>query len=231
MKVYVGTSGYSYKEWKGNFYPEDLPASKMLRYYGEQFGSVEINGTFRQIPKASTFESWMKEVPPTFKFALKAPQQITHILRLKACEKPLEIFVEASRTLGDQLGPVLFQLPPNLKADVPRLGEFLKLVPAEIHAAFEFRHESWLTEEVFEMLKKRNAALCLAESHETIEIPFIATADWGYLRLRRDDYTAASLKKWAKRINEQKWSECFVYFKHEDTGSGPKFAKKFLEVV
>jgi uncharacterized protein YecE (DUF72 family) len=231
MKLYVGTSGYAYKEWKGKFYPEDLPVKQMLRFYGEQFKSVEINGTFRRIPKTTIVKAWMADVPPDFKFALKAPQQITHILRLNEASKPLSIFIRVARTLGAQLGPLLFQLPPNFKADVPRLKKFLALVPKDVRAAFEFRHESWLTEEIFELLRKRNAALCVAESHETIEIPFEATADWGYLRLRRDDYTTASLKKWAKGIQKQKWREGFVYFKHEDTANGPKFARKFLEVV
>jgi uncharacterized protein YecE (DUF72 family) len=231
MNVFVGTSGYAYREWKGKFYPDDLPAKRMLNFYAQHFGSVEINGTFRRIPKASVFEAWMKEVPASFKFALKAPQQITHIKRLNEVDAPLEIFLNVAQTLGTQLGPVLFQLPPNFKADVPRLTKFLDLLPDDFKAAFEFRHESWLTDEVFELLKKQNAALCVAESDETIAIPFEATADWGYLRLRKDDYTAGSLKKWAARIREQKWSEAFVYFKHEETGSGPKFAKKFLEVV
>ena len=231
MKLYVGTSGYAYREWKEKFYPEDLPAKRYLEFYGAQFNSVEINGTFRRIPKTSVLKAWMEEVPPTFQFALKAPQQITHIRRLKAVGRPLGIFIKVARTLGDQLGPLLFQLPPNFKVDLPRLKNFLKLIPKDIRTAFEFRHESWLTDEVFNLLRERNAALCIAESHETIPIPFASTADWGYLRLRRDDYTKPSLKKWAAKIQAQTWSDTYIYFKHEETGRGPKFAKKFLEVV
>ena len=231
MKLYVGTSGYAYREWKRKFYPENLPAREMLRYYAGQFNSVEINGTFRRIPKTAVFKKWQEEVPSTFQFSLKAPQQITHIRRLKAVARPLAIFIKVARTMGDQLGPLLFQLPPNFKADVPLLKRFLKLIPADVRAAFEFRHESWLTEEVFELLRLKNAALCIAESHETIAIPFLATADWGYLRLRRDDYSAPSLRKVARNIKAQNWSEAFVYFKHEETGRGPKFAQKFLAVV
>jgi uncharacterized protein YecE (DUF72 family) len=230
VKLYVGTSGYAYREWKGKFYPTDLPAKKYLHFYATHFNSVEINGAFRRIPKTSVLKSWMKDVPPRFKFALKAPQQITHIRRLNAVGRPLGIFIKVARTLGPQLAPALFQLPPNFKADIPRFKKFLKLLPNDIQSAFEFRHESWLTDEIFQLLRERNAALCIAESHETIAIPFIATADWGYLRLRRDDYTAASLKKWARQIQTQEWSEAFIYFKHEETGRGPKFAKKFLAV-
>jgi len=231
MRLYIGTSGYAYREWKGKFYPDDLSAKRYLEFYGQQFNSVEINGTFRRIPKTSVLKAWMEDVPREFKFALKAPQQITHIRRLNAVGRPLGIFAKVARTLGEQLGPLLFQLPPNFKADIPKFKKFLKLLPNDTQAAFEFRHESWLTDEVFQLLRERNVALCIAESHETIEIPFVATADWGYLRLRRDDYTAASLKKWAAKIRQQKWSEAFVYFKHEETGRGPKFAKKFLAGV
>lgn len=231
MRLHVGTSGYAYKEWKGKFYPDGLPAKKMLNFYSAHFGSVEINGTFRRIPKASVFEAWMKEVPSKFKFALKAPQQITHNRKLKDCEEPMGVFLEAGRTLGKQLGPILFQLPPYFKADIQRLKEFLKLIPKDIQAAFEFRHESWLIQEVFDLLRKRNAALCLAESEETIEIPFEPTASWGYLRLRRLDYSKAELKKWATAIQEQKWKEAFIYFRHEDTAIGPRFAKEFFDLL
>jgi uncharacterized protein YecE (DUF72 family) len=231
VKLYVGTSGYAYREWKEKFYPADLPAKQMLRFYGEQFNSVEINGTFRRIPKTSVLKSWLKDVPPTFHFTLKAPQQITHIRRLKAVARSLAIFFRVAKTLHTQLGPILFQLPPNFKADLPRLRRFLKLIPGDIRAAFEFRHESWLTDDTFRLLQSNNAALCIAESHETIPIPFEATANWGYLRLRRDDYTPASLKKWRRKIEEQKWKEAFIYFKHEEKANGPRFARQFLKIA
>jgi uncharacterized protein YecE (DUF72 family) len=231
MNLYVGTSGYSYPEWKGKFYPKDLPNKGMLHYYGENFRSVESNSTFRGMPKPDVLNRWGDEVSADFKFALKAPQQITHIKRLKDSKEPVSQVFEVGRVLEERLGPVLFQLPPNFKKDAIRLGEFLDLLPKGSRAAFEFRHESWFDEEIFELLKKHKVALCIAEADNDLKVPFVATANWGYLRLRREDYGDPELKAWVKKVKKQDWSDAYVYFRHEDTGKGPKFAKRFLEMA
>lgn len=231
MDLHVGTSGYSYKEWKGSFYPEKLPARQMLRFYGERFRTVEINSTFYGTPKASVLEAWAGDVPADFRFVLKAPQRITHIQRLKDAGELVSQFVEAAGTLEERLGPLLFQLPPNFKKDVPRLRGFLAQLPARCRAAVEFRHPSWFDEEVFGLLREHRAALCVAEAEGDLEVPFVATADWGYLRLRRSDYGDAELKAWAKRVRGQNWRDGFVFFKHEDEGKGQLLAMRFLELA
>ncbi len=229
MNLHVGTSGYSYKPWKGTFYPKGLPDRGMLRFYGEHFRTVEINSTFRGMPRASVLEGWAGAVPADFQFVLKAPQQITHIQRLKDAGDSASQLLEIAEALKERLGPLLFQLPPNLKKDAPRLRAFLALLPPERRAAFEFRHSSWFDDEIFGLLRDHQAALCLAEAEDDLEVPFVATADWGYLRLRRPDYSDAELKTWAKRVGEQGWRDAFVFFKHEDEGKGPQMAKRFLE--
>jgi uncharacterized protein YecE (DUF72 family) len=231
MNLYVGTSGYSYKEWKGPFYPEDLPEKQMLRYYGQRFRSVEINNTFYRMPKASVLEGWAAEVPPDFKFVLKASQRITHIQRLKEADDSVSYLLQVAAVLKERLGPLLFQLPPYLHKDVPRLVEFLKLLPHERPSAFEFRHQSWFDPEVFDVLRNHRAVLCIAEAENDLDIPFVSTADWGYLRLRRPDYGDSELKSWGERIRQQNWREAFVFFKHEDEGKGPQMAKRFLELA
>jgi uncharacterized protein YecE (DUF72 family) len=231
MNIHVGTSGYSYKEWKGSFYPEKLPAGQMLRYYGERFRTVEINSTFYGTPRASVLEAWAGEVPAGFRFVLKAPQRITHIQRLKGADESVSQLLEAAGVLKGRLGPLLFQLPPNFKKDVPRLREVLALLPSGCRAAWEFRHPSWFDEEVFGLLRDHQAALCVAEAEGDLEVPFVATADWGYLRLRRPDYGDAELKAWAKRMRGQDWRDGFVFFKHEDEGKGPRLGKRFLELA
>jgi len=231
MNLYVGTSGYSYKEWKGPFYPRDLPEKGMLRYYGERFRTVEINNTFYRMPKMSVLETWSGEVPIDFRFVLKAPQRITHIQRLKDAGDSVSYLLEAAGVLKERLGSLLFQLPPNLKKDVARLREFLSLLPSQRHVAFEFRHPSWFEEEVFGLLQDHRAALCIAEAENDLEVPFVTTADWGYLRLRRPDYGDADLKAWVKRVREQDWREAFVFFKHEEEGRAPQMAKRFLELA
>ncbi len=231
MNLYVGTSGYSYKEWKGTFYPEDLPEKQMLRFYGEQFRSVEINNTFYRMPKASVLEAWAAEVPADFKFVLKASQKITHFQRLKDVRDSVEYLVNVATTLKERLGPLLFQLPPNLSKDVVRLREFLMLPPPQSRAAFEFRHQSWFDEEVFGVLREFQAVLCIAEAENDLEIPFVSTANWGYLRLRRPDYGEAELKAWVDRVRQTGWTDAFVFFKHEDEGKGPLMAKRFLELA
>ena len=206
MHILVGTSGFSYKEWKGSFYPEDLKNADMLHYYAERFSSVEINNTFYRMPKASMLEGWREKVPSSFLFVLKASQQITHRKRLKEAGEPLEYLLKTASALGEQLGPVLFQLPPNFKKDLPRLQGFLDLLPEGRPVAFEFRHESWSDEEVHGALRARNGE----------GAPIVPTADWGYLRLRRCDYTEAELRPWSGRIRAQPWQRAFVFFKHED---------------
>jgi uncharacterized protein YecE (DUF72 family) len=231
MNLHVGTSGYSYKEWKGSFYPEKLPAKQMLCYYGGRFGAVEINSTFYGTPRVSVLEAWSSEVPAGFRFVLKAPQRITHVQRLKDAGEAVSQLFDAAGSLKQRLGPLLFQLPPNFKKDAPRLREFLALLPSSCRAAFEFRHPSWFDEEVFGLLRERRAALCLAEAEGDLAVPFVATADWGYLRLRLPDYGDAELQAWAKRVREQNWRDAFVFFKHEDEGKGPRMAARFRELA
>jgi len=231
LQFHVGTSGFSYKEWKGSFYPQKLPADQMLRIYAERFATVEMNSTFRRMPKPAVIKAWAAEVSPEFKFVIKAPQRITHFRRLKDCQEPVKELLDGAKLLKKHLGPLLFQLPANFKKDAARLRDFLKLIPKRQRVAFEFRNATWFDEEVFDMLRKRNVALCIAESDETVQTPFMATADWGYIRLRLPQYSDADFKSWIKRIRRQNWEEAFVFFKHEDEGKGPRFAKRFLELA
>jgi uncharacterized protein YecE (DUF72 family) len=227
--IQVGTSGYNYEAWRGSFYPEDLSARKMLSYYAERFSTVEINYSFYRKPTAKILQGWAAQVPPTFHFALKAWQRITHQKRLRDCAELVTSFAEAARTLGPQLGPVLYQLPPNLKADVPLLREFLLQLPRDLRAAFEFRHASWFSEETYAALRDAKAALCVAES-EDLTTPLVRTAPFGYFRLRRLDYGEADLRRWAEAVRGFT-EEAFVYFKHEDEARGPAFVKQFLPLV
>jgi uncharacterized protein YecE (DUF72 family) len=230
MQLHVGTSGYSYKEWKGSFYPEDMSTDEMLRFYGEHFNAVEINNTFFRMPKPEVLEGWAAEVPKDFKFVLKASRGITHMKRLKNAGESVAYLLKMIEGMKQRIGALLFQLPPNMKKDVVRLREFLALLPKDRRAAFEFRHQSWFDEEVFAALRERNAALCIAEAEDDLEIPFVATADFGYLRLRMPEYTDAQLKAWYERVRDQAWSDAFVFFKHEDEAKGPKLAKRFMEL-
>ena len=229
MDFYVGTSGYSYKEWKGTFYPKNLPAQQMLGFYGERFRAVEINSTFYGLPKASVLAGWADAVPPDFQFVLKAPKQITHLQRLKDAGDLVSQLLAVAGALTEHQGPLLFQLPPIAKKDVPRLRAFLALLPLQRRAAFEFRHPSWFDDEVLGLLRDHRAALCVADAEGDLEVPCVATADWGYLRLRRPDYGDAELQAWVKRVQEQPWRAAFVFFKHEDAGTGPRLVKRFLE--
>jgi uncharacterized protein YecE (DUF72 family) len=230
MSLFVGTSGFSYKEWKGSFYPEDLPDKQMLHYYAERFRTVEINNTFYRMPSESVLKSWAKEVPGEFAFVLKAPQRITHKLRLKDSEDSVVYLFKVAAALEERLGPVLFQLPPFLRKDLPRLRDFLQILPAGRRVAFEFRHASWFDDEVYDALRGHGAALCIAEAEGDLEVPFVSTAPWGYIRLRRPDYGDRELTSWSRRIREQSWQDAFVFFKHEDEGVGPKLAARFLEL-
>ncbi|MEO7319434.1 MAG: DUF72 domain-containing protein [Chthoniobacteraceae bacterium] len=231
MNFWIGTSGFQYPEWKGGFYPETISVSKMLRYYAERFRSTESNYSFRTIPSQKTIERWAAATPGRFKFSFKAPQKVTHFAKLQNCAETLAYFQKVIALLDVKLGAVLFQLPPTFKKDLFRLDSFLGELPEGMRAAFEFRHESWFDDEVFACLRSHNAALCIAESEE-LTTPSVATADFGYLRLRREDYSAAAIGRWAKFVGAQAdWREAFVYFKHEETGVGPKFAQKFMKLI
>jgi len=231
MQFWVGTSGFSYKEWKGSFYPEDLPDNEMLNYYSQKLPAVEINNTFYRMPKASLLESWAEQVPESFRFVLKASRKITHSKPLKEKGDEVSYLFETSATLDARLGVILFQLPPYLRKNLELLESFLELLPDHIHSAFEFRHRSWFEDEVYDLLRSHGRALCIADSDPENEPPFAATADWGYLRLRREDYDESDLKKWAEKINSQNWNEVFVFFKHEDEGAGPALAQRFLNLA
>jgi len=230
MRVLTGTSGYAYKEWKGSFYPADLKADDFLRYYASVLGSVEINNTFYRMPTEKVLAQWAAQVPDGFTFVLKASQKITHRKRLKECAPELQYFLRTANALGPKLGPTLFQLPPNLKKDMDRLLDFLSLVPSTWRAAMEFRHASWFDEDVYDTLRRHNVALVAAETdpeESDLAVPFVATADWGYLRLRRTAYDAAALDAWAARLRAQSWSTAYVFFKHEDGATGPALATDF----
>ena len=230
MNLFVGTSGYSYKEWKGNFYPEDLSAKEMLAYYAGRLPAVEMNNTFYRLPQASMIENWRDQVPPEFRFSIKATQRITHIKRLKNCSDETRYLLDTAGLLGERLGVVLFQLPPNAKKDVERLRDFLACLPDSVRAAFEFRHESWLDEEILTALRERNAALVVSDTDEKPLAAIIATAGWGYLRLRKTNYEESDLVGWMRRVQEQTWSDAFIFFKHEDEGVGPRLAARFLDL-
>ncbi|HEV7798972.1 MAG TPA: DUF72 domain-containing protein [Pyrinomonadaceae bacterium] len=231
MNLYVGTSGYSYKEWKGSFYPEKIPAKEMLRYYSERLSTVEINATFYRMPQPSLLENWKEQVPATFRFSLKAPQRITHFKRLKETEEETRYFLETTSVLGDKLGVVLFQLPPNLKKDLSLLETFLRQLPSTTPAAFEFRHPTWFDDDVLDLLRSQNRSLVVSDTDDMPTTHIDKTADWGYLRLRRVNYSEENLAEWCARIRAQAWKETFLFFKHEDAGTGPKLAAQFLNLA
>jgi uncharacterized protein YecE (DUF72 family) len=231
MSLLVGTSGYSYKEWKGSFYPEKIPAKEMLRFYSERLSTVEINATFYRMPQPSMLENWKEQVPGSFRFALKAPQRITHIKRLKETGEETKYFFETASVLADQFGVVLFQLPPNMKKDLPRLETFLAQLPPATRAAFEFRHLTWFDDDVLDLLRSQNRALAVSDTDDLPTTHIDKTADWGYLRLRRVQYSEANLVEWLGRIRDQHWQETFLFFKHEEAGTGPKLAAQFLQLA
>jgi len=232
MRMWVGTSGYNYPEWKGNFYPQKLPAAKMLPYYAERFTTVEINYTFYRTPNEKILAGWNRETPPGFRLTLKAPKRITHIARLRECADLLQYFLKTAATLGPKLGAILFQLPPYFRRDLAVLDEFLQLLPAGTCAAFEFRHASWMEREVFARLRARNLALCVADS-EKFSTPVEITADYAYFRLRDEGYTPQDLARWAETIRTRAAAcgDVFVYFKHEEAGIGPQFARVLLDAL
>ena len=230
--ILIGTSGYNYPEWKGSFYPADLPAAKMLPYYAGRFSTVEINYTFYRMPTPKLVAGWCAQVPETFRFTLKAPRRITHDKRLRPADvaDALRAFVTAAAELGPRMGALLFQLPPNFKKDLGVLSEFLTLLPPKANAAFEFRNDSWLSEDVYECLRARQVALCIADS-EKRETPVITTADFAYLRLRDEGYGPADIERWADTARDlsTRCADVFVYFKHEDEGKGAAFGQLMLE--
>ncbi len=228
MRVHVGTSGYNFPEWKGPFYPAKLPAGKMLEYYAQRLSTVEVNYTFYRMPNAKTVAEWAAATPPRFVFVLKAPQRITHIARLRDVDDPLRYFCETTRALGSKLGPYLFQLPPNFKKDVGRLGDVLTQFPPDLRCAWEFRHESWFAEDVYDVLRTANAALCVADTEDGTT-PLVATAGFGYFRLRDAGYSKKALAQWGETVRElgHGWQDAFVFFKHEESGIGPELAQKF----
>ena len=227
MKIRVGTSGYSYKEWKGSFYPADIHADAMLAYYASKFRTVEINNTFYRMPQGKVVAGWAAQTPDDFSFVLKAPQRITHFSRLKDIGDTVGFFLKVASELGPKQGPLLFQLPPNFKKDMGRLGNLLELLPPTVRAAIEFRHASWFDDEVYAALRARGVALCTVENEDG-KTPLVPTAPFGYFRLREVEYTDAQLAEWADAIRGQSWSDAWVFFKHEDEGRGPKLADRMI---
>jgi uncharacterized protein YecE (DUF72 family) len=232
MLVRVGTSGYNYTEWRGRFYPEAYPAKSMFGYYAARFPTVEINYTFYRMPTPATTAGWLAQAPPGFEYTLKAPQRITHFQRLQNASESLAAFGDSARVLGPHLGALLFQLPPQFKVDVSRLEAFLAQMPPGVRPAFEFRHDSWLNDEVYAVLAAKQAALVVADFGNRTT-PLRPTAAHGYLRLRDEGYTRRDLERWADRLIAEggAWSDVFVYFKHEDAGKGPEFALGFVEIL
>jgi uncharacterized protein YecE (DUF72 family) len=228
--IRVGTSGYSYPEWRGTFYAAGFPTARMLPSYAERFDTVELNNTFYRMPSPNAVAGWDRDTPAPFVFALKAPQRITHFARLRDIADPLRYFLDTAAGLGTKLGPLLFQLPPSFRRDAERLGGCLTLVPAGVRVAFEFRHASWFDEEIYGILRARNATLCVADT-EAGTTPLVATADFGYLRLRDRQYTREELLGWATTVRRPEWRDAFVYFKHEETGRGPALALELLTLL
>ena len=231
MSLFVGTSGYSHAEWKGSFYPEKISQKKMLEYYAQRFSTVEVNYTFRTLPTQKVVENWAQQVPASFRFVLKAQQNISHIKRLQHAELETDAFLEVASVLGERQGPILFQLPPSFKKDIPRLDTFLKHIAGRAKVAFEFRHASWFGDELNDCLRAYSAVLCVADGDDLPETDLVSTANWGYVRLRDDGYTDERLSDWLNRIRVHQWDEAYVFFMHEDTGIGPKLAVRFLELA
>ncbi len=224
MTLRIGTSGYSYKEWKGGFYPEDLSGAKMLSYYAERLGTVEINNTFYRMPTVKLLAGWASQVPEGFRFVLKVSQKITHYKRLKGVEEEVGYLVETAGTLGPKLGALLVQIPPNFARDDVRLAAFLDLLPPGMRVALEVRNPSWREDEVFSLLERHGVSLVISQTDEDPEPALVRTAPWGYLRLRKTAYAPGELTEWSRRIGAQGWDEAFVFFKHEQIA--PDLAEK-----
>ncbi|HTO11020.1 MAG TPA: DUF72 domain-containing protein [Candidatus Binatia bacterium] len=231
-RVHIGTSGWNYPEWKGSFYPKDMKPAGMLAYYAERFSTVEVNNTFYRMPTPKIVDGWAAAVPSGFRFVLKAPQRITHFARLRDVDVPVRLFCDTARTLGAKLGPLLFQLPPNFKVDTGRLADLLALLPPDVRAAFEFRNTTWFTDAVYTRLAGKNAALCVADNDDGAT-PAVATADWGYLRLRATGYTDDDLRDWLATMRRigARWHDAFVFFKHEEAGTGPALGARLQALL
>ena len=230
-KVLAGASGYSFKEWKGTFYPADMKPDAMLGYYAERLPTVEINNTFYQMPKVAVLENWARTVPESFKFAIKASRRISHMsrLRVETAADSVDFLYRNLQALGAKRGPVLFQLPPFLKKDLARLADFLAILPPGHGAAFEFRNDTWFADDVYDALKRAGAALCLSEREDNAPPPLVETASWGYVRLRLESYSEQDLEQWAKQLCATGWRETYVYFMHEPTA--PAYAQTLMGFV
>jgi uncharacterized protein YecE (DUF72 family) len=234
MRTLVGTSGWSYKEWKGSFYPPKLPQDEMLGFYASRFPTVEVNNSFYRIPSEKVLMGWAEQVPPDFRFVLKASRRITHNSRLAGEDGSLEYFLRAINPLGDRLGPTLFQLPPTFKKDAVRLRDFLARLPKRWLAAVEFRHASWFDDEVYDLLRSRDVALVAVDEDESEGkgAPLVPTACWGYFRLRRTAYDTSALEAWAGRIQRAEWTDAYVFLKHEDgSPRGPGAAEDLKRIL
>jgi uncharacterized protein YecE (DUF72 family) len=231
VRYRVGTSGFSYKEWKGSFYPEDLADSAMLGWYAERLDAVEINNTFYRMPTRRLLEGWAGQVPEEFAFALKAPKRITHVKKLSGAAEDMSYLLETTAALGSRLGPLLVQLPPYLKVDVPLLADFVALIPEGTRAAVEFRSSSWFDDAVYDALSTAGVALVVSDMDDKPEPPVVRTAPFGYARLRRVAYDDAAMAAWAGRFAEAGWDDAYVFFKHEEAGTGPRFAARFRELA
>jgi len=232
VNLRAGTSGFAFKEWKGSFYPADLKDDRMLGFYAGKFPAVEINNTFYRLPKQDVLQSWASQVAAPFTFAIKASQRITHFARLKPeAQSAVEFLLKNTELLGDRLGPILFQLPPNMKKDVPRLKAFIDMLPADRRYTIEFRHETWFDDETYDVLRARDIPLCIIEQPDFAS-PVVSTASWGYLRLHRFDYDGPMHAVWAKTIADQAWSDAYVFFKHDEgVGSGPPAVDAFIQIA
>lgn len=231
MKLHVGTSGYSYKEWQGFFYPEKISPKEMLRFYGERLNAVEINYTFHHMPTERIIVPWGEQVPDDFLFVFKAPQIMTHVKRLQAVNEEADYFFRTVALMKGRLGATLFQFPAFFKANLPRLEAFLDLIPAEVRCAFEFRSDTWQEAGVANLLANRGHTLCIADTDERPAREVSSTAAWGYLRLRRSGYGEADLARWTEQINSQQWQRAFIFFKHEEEAMGPKLALRLRELA
>ena len=230
MNLYAGASGYSYKEWKGRFYPEDLAAKDMLRYYAAKLPAVELNNTYYRLPQRDMIENWKAQVPENFRFSVKASQRITKVKRLKDAMPETKYMLDVVSALDDRLGAIFYRMPEDMENDLKRLASFLKQLPPQPRAVFDFRHPSWFDDDVRDLLRSENRALCISDTDELPVSRIDKTADWGYVRLRRVNYSTADLRDWISRMKDQDWKTAFVFFKHEDEGTGPRLAAEFINL-
>lgn len=231
MRIFVGTSGYSYKEWKGSFYPEKFSEKNMLHYYSGHFNTVEINNTFYKMPKKDVLASWRDQVNEDFRFVIKANKRLTAFKNIDDIRDSFKWFCDNIDIMGRSLGVVLFQFPPFIKVNPEKLESLLDIMPEKMKGAFEFKSSTWFKNEIYDLLKNKGAALVISETDEEKDPELIHTSDWGYLRLRRTDYNSENLKDWAEKIQQQNWEEVYVFFKHEDEALGPKFAMEFNKYI